>query len=371
MNSLLRSKNLKYIVVLLVILVLHSILVFQLVEQILLPDTFIKKYDIDISHVRVIYFLSLIFRVICLLLLLKLVFRLVPLLSPLVLVELVFTIIPVSLVTPSYQMLNWQTYFSMPTNELDYRDYEITDWSKENKLNKILVLGDSYTAGNGIANINNRYDKKLELALNRRDNTYSARIAAKPGWGTRSQFNALKEFPVQPDQVVLQFYINDVHDFVKETSAVKDDPYLNEYAAQFPFPGKLSYTSNFLYGITIQKWFDYNKLIKEKGIVIDSRVISDYFKEVEDIILFCNERNIKLSILIIPDLTTLYVDRNILGGFETLSAVYHISIVNPTERLRALSLDERVVSMFDVHASSMSHEIISEEIYKLLSQGKS
>lgn len=276
--------------------------------------------------------------------------------------ELFFTLVPISMGTPSFQMLNWIIFFDRPINEADYRDYDLIEW--ENSTKKILIVGDSYTAGNGVKFIKNRYDKLLESKLSEHlKEEYSVRIAANPDWGITEQFDAIKTFPYKPDILVYQYYINDLDDFINNQNTNINDK--NPYFEYFPLFGKLTSSSNFLYNANTN-WF-YNALKNEINNTIPHSIkdySEDFIQKVDSLIIYCSENNIKMYVLLIPELKTLsFGNETFINELINLFEQNDIPTINPTEELKKLTISERVVNRFDAHAGKKTNLLFSYLLY--------
>ena len=104
------------------------------------------------------------------------------------------------------------------------KNYTVNSWGhrsdQEYMLEKpegkfrVLVLGDSMTAGLGIKNVKNTYPKKLEYYLNEKLEVPKFEIinTGHPAWSTDNELFDLfvNGFKFQPDMVILGYYHNDI-----------------------------------------------------------------------------------------------------------------------------------------------------------------
>ena len=107
------------------------------------------------------------------------------------------------------------------------KNYTVNSWGhrsdREYMLEKpegkfrVLVLGDSMTAGLGIKNVKNTYPKKLEYYLNEKLEVPKFEIinTGHPAWSTDNELFDLfaNGFKFQPDMVILGYFHNDINDF--------------------------------------------------------------------------------------------------------------------------------------------------------------
>lgn len=151
----------------------------------------------------------------------KILFALLPLFSLILLLEIGFRFFPwhkeigktiVGEVIPDKDLI-WRLYphQSGPykTNELGLRDTPFNSQADQ----KILLLGDSVSWGDGIEVIERTYPFILEQILgNKSGKTYEVINSAVLGYSTFQEYRYLQLYGLQyqPDLIVLQFCLNDV-----------------------------------------------------------------------------------------------------------------------------------------------------------------
>ena len=98
---------------------------------------------------------------------------------------------------------------SLATNELGFRDTPFN----QNADKRILLLGDSISWGDGIADVKKVYPYLLEQMLSEKTgHTYEVINSSVPGYSTFQQLRYLQLFGIDldPDMIILQFCLNDV-----------------------------------------------------------------------------------------------------------------------------------------------------------------
>lgn len=100
-----------------------------------------------------------------------------------------------------------------PTNARGFRDRDYTEEKPDNVF-RILVLGDSTTAGNGVNRVERTYTKRLEALLNRRHRTnrvFEVLNMGVGGYHTLQEAETLREKgrAFDPDVVFMTFCLND------------------------------------------------------------------------------------------------------------------------------------------------------------------
>jgi hypothetical protein len=130
-----------------------------------------------------------------------------------------------------------------PINSFGYRDVE-HDANQFLNRQLIVVTGDSFVAGHGIRDINDRFSNILQKNLG--DGFVVANVGMN-GWETRDELQALSCFPYRPKKVVLSYYINDILGAARRTghgSPVRVEPPGNQLLS---YVIDHSYTFNFAY----------------------------------------------------------------------------------------------------------------------------
>ena len=108
----------------------------------------------------------------------------------------------------SYFARKWSKTLSL--NSMGYREHEVTV-PKPEGMYRIAVIGDSFTWGQGIA-VTDRMTEKLEKLLRNEGLEVEVLNFGRPGGETVDHVRTLRDvvLPVQPDFVLMQWYINDV-----------------------------------------------------------------------------------------------------------------------------------------------------------------
>jgi len=259
-----------------------------------------------------------------------------------------------------YALMNWVCLYWHPINKLGFRDIEIRNDIECKK--KILILGDSYSAGWGIKEINLRYGERLEVKLNGNWCTYCASI---PGLDSKGEFKVLEKYPVKVQYVVLQYYMNDIEGAARNHGLeLKSIKTFNKY-------NKITRSSslmNFLYPYFAPLFFSkegqiywsfLNNAYKNK------QVLTEHINDLNAIINFCLKSNIRLIALIIPELTNLEVSEKIYGSEMTdFFKMKHIDVIDLSDLVKNVPVRDRTVSKDDSHSSVLVNELIADTLFE-------
>jgi len=96
----------------------------------------------------------------------------------------------------------WHAKYWKPINSYGYRDYE-PEWGKKT----VFVVGDSFAAGAGIRNIDNRLSNVLSQKLG---DDWTVTILAQSGWSPDEYLKALQDHQEKPDVIIISYFLNDI-----------------------------------------------------------------------------------------------------------------------------------------------------------------
>ena len=116
--------------------------------------------------------------------------------------------------TPSEAPLDW-SHQGFAINSAGFRDYDYTE-TKPEATYRIVIVGDSTTAGNGVPDLDKTYTKQLEHLLNAPEPSgrhYEVLNMGVGGYHTMQEIETLrvKGLQYQPDLVLVTVCLNDFH----------------------------------------------------------------------------------------------------------------------------------------------------------------
>jgi lysophospholipase L1-like esterase len=269
----------------------------------------------------------------------------------------------------------WQAYYGKPINELGYRDNLIESRLNTNKK-KVFFLGDSFTYGSGIENSNNRFSNIVAGKIHEH---YEVFNFGKCQSDTRDELNRLKTSNIQPDLLVLQYFHNDIiptgmrygyFDYREDRKKVKTKLY---YAMLTPI--KASFFLNFLFVNVGSKLVNSFYTSWYKHDIIDSfnnkDCIKDHVADMIELINFCKEKNIKLYVLFIPDLTDIdftqkVYEKHIIPVLKDRD----IGFVSIATDIHNISTENLIVNSVDMHANEFVQTIIAAKLIETIPEFK-
>ncbi len=257
---------------------------------------------------------------------------------------------------------NWfERYWHL--NTLGYRDEE---WTEEKLAGRerIVVLGDSFAAGFGVKNPEDRLSNQLEDLLGE---DYAVMTVARGGVSTDEEYSMLVSYPYQPDMVILVYYINDVIVAAGKHGMVWTDDLMTQYQA--PEIVFRSYFLNFVYYQVVRlpalhhnvPYYDFIYTAYQ-----DPAIWQTHEEELLAIDDWCEERDIPLVVVIFPSLTDPERTASITGHVEDTFEMYNVPVLNLTETMASAEPADLVVNSVDAHPNEAVHHQVAEMLYDLL-----
>ena len=294
----------------------------------------------------------------------------------LLLTEMIFMFVSRSFGTP-YPLAdqNWARHYWHPINTLGYRDYEVTS-EKSGGQKNILILGSSYTAGDGIKNIEDRFSDRLQKLLPDNYHVYNLGYC---GSGTADAYERLMEFPVKPDILVLTHTSKSINDVAGAKNQLKGGNYRidMQYGLLTGFIVGNSYLINYLFWkyYAPQKLFDkYLENINDNPILLYlqkeplNRHLSDLMKFID----YSKRDSIPLLAISFPSLnnTIAFSQMIVCAPVEIFFEEQDIPVISVYGLVKDIPASGRTVNSNDAHPSVLVHQLIADELYKILTENK-
>lgn len=264
---------------------------------------------------------------------------------------------------PTLASQNWLARY-WHTNTLGFRD---PDWKPEQLQGHktVLVVGDSFAAGWGIPNPDDRFGNVLAKRLG---DQYAVINLGKPGASTVEETENLQKYPLDKvDVVVLQYYLNDIEN---AALSIGLDPKLDPTKGMPTWVNE-SYLSNFLYWRLIDRFQPEQEGTQTYwdwlySMYDNSTVWGIHQKQLEQFADTVTQKGAKLIVVIFPNMldpfhSVPYVDR-VAQAFEA-NGISTDAIVKLFDAAAAMPLNERIVSGRDAHASAAFNHLVGDLLY--------
>jgi hypothetical protein len=270
----------------------------------------------------------------------------------------------------------YQNFFYPYENSLGYRDYEPKP--DVPGLTRIAIVGDSFTAGHGISNIDDTYPQVLEKMLG--DN-YDVNTVAQSGWDTDAEVGYLGAYydnikPRLPQVVVLSYYLNDVdyilfRDKTTNPNSVFAFQDLNTpmgwFVLNFFVPNYVYY--NIAQFTSPQKNTNFTDILIRAHL--DDKVWNEQAGNLQKFYQWTVDHNAKLIVLLWPQLAAIKESQPALQRvrdfFKDKAGVQIADISTVLDGKPTLDL---LVNRFDSHPSIEANKLAAETLYGLIN-GKS
>lgn len=277
----------------------------------------------------------------------------------LLLVELVFSFVARShavgytLAARAWYSRHWQE----PANSLGYRDAEHGPASPEQP--HVLVVGDSYVAGVGIADAGERFSDRLQALLGVR---YRVHNLGWNGADTRQEYEHLARYPCEPALVVLSYYVNDIAGAAVGLGL--ELPRFTPYRDLARVPSALvqrSYALDYLY------WsFPHDDLARQGRFLGDCyarpEVVAVHQADLQRIVDWTRARGCRLIAVLFPDLTRIEASAAWLAPVREVFAKSQVPVVDVGELVKGKQSAELVVNRNDAHPSPWVHARVAEAL---------
>jgi lysophospholipase L1-like esterase len=247
------------------------------------------------------------------------------------------------------------------TNSMGFRYREIT-FAKPEGTKRILLLGDSFTLGWGVP-FEETYSSLLEKYLNQKEKRTEVVNLGVGNYNSIMELELfkLKGLELNPDLVILMYYINDAEPTPIVTTSFKYSLVKHSYLVAFLFDRyiKLKPLLNKSYG-----WNEYYSNLYKEGLP----GLSANREAIKELIRVCKGRDVQLLIVNIPELRVLK-EYPFPSATEFVRGIAREGNVVFFDLLPSLAREEPStlwVSTEDPHANSKANAIIAEALFKKL-----
>jgi len=242
-----------------------------------------------------------------------------------------------------------------PRNSLGYRDVEHV----EDGRRKLFVLGDSFVAGVGIADVRERFSDRLQAALGEHTQVHNLGFN---GADTRQEAYLLETYPFRPDVLVLSYYINDI--LGAAAALGHREPPFRPYANLAPPLAWLvtrSYLLDFVYWLLPQR--DQAGIRKHLARCFTwPEVVALHEQDLQHIVDWTRAKGCDLIAVVFPSLIQLEESAAWVAPALGVFARNGVPALDVRTLLRDLAPEERVINQNDPHPSARVHALVAEAL---------
>jgi len=173
---------------------------------------------------------------------------------------------------------------------------------------------------------------------------------------------------IKPHKIVLQYFGNDIEfvaaEYYGKPSLFEIPKNINKY---FMFVISVSYFFNYLYWSFPHKEFLIPYLISICNAYKNKDIFERHKKQLKLFVDYAKENSIQFIVVIFPFLGDLEMSDVVYGNnVANYFKANNVSIINVSQLVKNVPLEERMVSKRDIHASIKVNKIVAEEILKKL-----
>lgn len=244
-------------------------------------------------------------------------------------------------------------------NSLGIRDYEYAIEKPKGKK-RIIFLGDSFTLGWGVP-FEKTYPKQLEGFLNRQGSFFEVLNMGVGNYNSIMQVELfkLKGIKLNPDMVVLMYFINDAEPVPRQPKFLEYYLRKNSYLFALLFDKYAQFMPRFSSSLNWKQYYSNLYLEGSNNLIANRYALIELFE-------ICKKQKIKLLIVNIPELRML---KDCPFNFATeyisnLAKAYNIAFLDLLPALVHYDPHSLWISNEDLHANTKVNSIIAREIYR-------
>lgn len=249
------------------------------------------------------------------------------------------------------------------------RDKEFST-EKNKGVKRITGLGDSFTFGAGVKDINDTYLKILEKNLNENGN-YEVLNFGLPGLTTKDELNILKNKALKydPDIIIVGYVLNDFENIDKKEQKKSKQitlPYIGFWLRNFSYLYYFLETRINAFFVTIGHKQSYEDSLVELSY---SDINKQYNKEIfEELSSISKERNTPVLIVLFPmiyhfDDYPFYSAHNFIKKISQENNFYVIDLL---DYYKGYNEEDLILNKYDKHPNELAHKIAGEAIFEVI-----
>ena len=232
---------------------------------------------------------------------------------------------------------------------------------------RVTLLGDSFTAGHGVKNVEDRFANRLRAA----HPEWEVHALAQPGYETIDEINILKaclENHYQLDLVVLVYCLNDISDLVPEWNAAREQIYSDvDRAGWFK---NSSYFYNLLYHrfkAARNPWMkDYFQFVRDTAAGPIWEQQQERLASLQKLVEANGGRLVVVTFPFLHAVGADYQFHNVhaaLDRYWSEHRVPHLDLLSVYEKLPSAQI---TVNRYDAHPNEYAHRLAAEAMDQFL-----
>jgi hypothetical protein len=227
----------------------------------------------------------------------------------------------------------------------------------------VFVVGDSFAAGHGIESIDDRFGEVLGRKLGPEWTTVNV---AGCGWDTPQELDAVIGMGVEPDLIVLEWYVNDIEGAVARLKLPPPQSKLRIRNYLLPLAQR-SYAFDYVYW---RLWRYANQDIFEEywksllALYDDPRVWPEHQRDLDAFAAWARDRGIPFVVVVFPHLRDIPRSAPVTAKVAAHLRSRGATVIDLAPILAGRDPLSLVVNGQDPHASVALHAEIGELLYR-------
>jgi hypothetical protein len=259
----------------------------------------------------------------------------------------------------------YQNFYRGHYNSLGYRDYE--PLPDDEVTTRIAVLGDSFAMGHGINNIDETFPQMLERDLGA---GYDVDVVAHSGWDSDVEIYYLRDYPLQPDVVILSYYLNDIDHLLTEPTQNPD--------AVFDFPDNPTVTW-IVREFFVPNYIYYNLMqytSPERTTTFMDRLVAPHMDDdlwaqqawhLNEIYEWTQENDAQLVALVWPQIAAVEESIPATDRIRDFFLERDVPVVNMADVLIDQEPRQMIVNRFDSHPGVQAQRLAADALHDAIS----
>ncbi|MCM3873827.1 MAG: SGNH/GDSL hydrolase family protein [Pyrinomonadaceae bacterium] len=259
----------------------------------------------------------------------------------------------------------WEQRYWYPINSFGYRDVAHSPAEFDNR--KVLfVVGDSFVAGHGISQVENRFSNILQRNLGEQ---YVVVNIAKNGWNTADEYQAILAYPYKPKKIILSYYLNDI------LGAAAQLGYGSPVRVERPPSRILRFVTDHSYSLNFTYWRLYRFYNTDLGEKYWEFLKNSYSKrdiweahqaELLKIVTYSKKEGIELTVVVFPHLRDVRGSAVITSQVADFLQLHNVRVLNLELTLRDRDPMTLVVNSLDAHPNEALNRELAEMLTKAI-----
>jgi hypothetical protein len=255
----------------------------------------------------------------------------------------------------------WAQRHWLPINPDGYRD----DPFPRGKEKKVMIIGDSFTAGDGIENYRHTFGNRLEDLIKPQ---YDVINLGQRGADSQKELINFTNIKIIPDIIFLQYYGNDIESAaeragIRRHGMSKADRLVHKWLLRPSF--FLEYMV-----ANVQLKANRNPRRFFRQAYQSEAALNHHFSDLNQLIRFCKQYNIKLAVVLFPFLSKMEDSSIYLPTMQQYFKEQGVPTINLYHLLQQLPEHERIVHAKNHHPSEKAHAITAQTIHRFMQQQK-